>query len=282
MNVPWTFVRSWEIDEVKDSWKQEFNEYGFCFVVKCTNIASTSQLDWNVTAKPDGDCVYTLLITYEFSVTSESSNDNSICFMVEKDILEDESILASAKLSNCTNLKVLFRLRVLDTLAAQDLTVRTAYRNFELICEGKSFFVDVSYLSCLGGNLFPKWAEEAQKGVNRKVITDLSLSELQCLLDATAKCRQILVTRKNYDEFLQIAFRFGIEQALRMIENFLIDASWINPIPRLGDNVSSQLLSSGKAIEVLHRYLAENGETLEQVHPDVLLSLNFFPNYVLI
>lgn len=44
--------------------------------------------------------------------------------------------------------------------------------------------------------MFTEWNDDFRKGTTRKVVVDLTLAELQCLLDGTAKCRQILVTRQ--------------------------------------------------------------------------------------
>ncbi|VBB30089.1 unnamed protein product [Acanthocheilonema viteae] len=80
----------------------------------------------------------------------------------------------------------------------------------------------------------------------------------------------------NYDVLVSVSFRYNIGSVLRTVESFLMDAEWIHPIrrleyavcyklARLGDTISRKLVSSNTAIEKLHEYLAENGETLAQV-----------------
>lgn len=62
-------------------------------------------------------------------------------------------------------------------------------------CKGRVWFVDVTYLASLGGKLFMDWNELRSKGVKKYEVEGISTYELDCLIDATAKYRQIVVTR---------------------------------------------------------------------------------------
>lgn len=61
--------------------------------------------------------------------------------------------------------------------------------------DGRSWFVDTAYLMGLGGQVFSEWDEMKSKGVKRHVVVELAAYELECLIEATCKYRQILITR---------------------------------------------------------------------------------------
>ncbi|EJW73383.1 hypothetical protein WUBG_15712, partial [Wuchereria bancrofti] len=100
-------------------------------------------------------------------------------------------------------------------------------------CKGRSWFVDVTYLASIGGKLFTEWNEQRSKGIKKCWVEGISTYELDCLIDATAKYRQIVVTRMNYDVLVSVSFRYNISAVLRAVESFLMDAEWIHPIRRL-------------------------------------------------
>lgn len=283
MNTGWTIERAWAGIDLSAGWKASTSEYGFDCAVQCSRKGSEDE--WSVEVSPMEGCSYSMLVDFELSL-------DDIHFLVEKDLWETANVVLHEERPCGSVAKVCLRIRIVETLSAQDLHTESPYRSFQLLCEGHSLFVDVMYLSSIGGKLFVEWDEQSRKGISEVSVTELSFSELECLLDATAKYRQITVTRHNYSELVHIAFRYSIAQVLRAVESFLIDASWINPIrkleyaanfklARLGDVISRKLLTSGNSLQILHEYLAENGETLDQAHPDVLLSLNIHPTYII-
>ncbi|VDK23233.1 unnamed protein product [Anisakis simplex] len=85
--------------------------------------------------------------------------------------------------------------RVIDLYTIHDLSIPTGNRNFQLICESKSQYVDTRYLSSIGGSVFTEWNQMSCSGESKLEITDMTLTSFECLIDATCKYGNIVVTR---------------------------------------------------------------------------------------
>ncbi|MFH4977620.1 hypothetical protein AB6A40_004329 [Gnathostoma spinigerum] len=287
MNKRWTVERRWkDVDISGGVWEASTSEYGFKCSIKC--LSRKGMLESSLMVSQEENCVYSLLVDVLFSI-------NDIQHEVEQSLWDSDAevfTLVDEFDKKCLA-SVQFSFRVVEMLSPQNLTISTPYRTLKIKCEDLSFFVDPGYLASLGGMLFDRWKQLASKGETHVEITDMSRDELICLLDAICKYRQIIVHRKNYCDLLAIAAKYAISSVLRAVESFLIDVKWIHPIrkleyavvyrlARLGDAVVRSIVTSAQASDVLYDYLNLTGEPLEQMHPDVLTSLNIFPDHVII
>jgi hypothetical protein len=122
---------------------------------------------------------------------------------------------------------------------------------------------------------------------------DWTPEDLQCLMDALCTYRTPVITCRNYEFVLSVASQLKITKVLRAIERFLIDVRNIHPIRKLelaaefrlallGDAVLRSFRTPLDALNSLHEFLRENGETLDNVHPDVLLALDVHVDYIVV
>lgn len=120
-------------------------------------------------------------------------------------------------------------------------------------------------------------------------------TEMEIFLDAVCTHRKAVITNRNFDIVLRIAQEYGVDKVLRACEAYLIDTDAMHPIRKLeyaaefglgllGETVVRQLTDSKPmaALLALHDYLRLNNETVDQMHPDVLNSLNIFDGYVVL
>lgn len=120
-------------------------------------------------------------------------------------------------------------------------------------------------------------------------------TDMEAFLDALCTHRKPVITNRNFDVVLRLAQEFVVDKALRACEAYLIETDAVHPIRKLeyaaeyglgllGESVVRQLTDASPlaALHCLHEYLQMNDERLDQMHPDVLHSLNVFDKYVVL
>uniref|UniRef100_A0A915AUS3 Association with the SNF1 complex (ASC) domain-containing protein n=3 Tax=Parascaris univalens TaxID=6257 RepID=A0A915AUS3_PARUN len=290
MDETWDVSRRWEDLQLPNSSEGPV-EYSACgggilCTLKCE--VDEENENWAVILTPEEAFALgcALLVDLLFTL------DERPPLRVERELCETEREVLRVRRSFNKSATVSLCFRVVDLYTVHDLSMPSAHRSFQLICEGELMYVDTTYLASLGGSLFADWHQMKTRGESRTVVSELSLARLSCLIEATSKFGAIVVTANNYEMLLSIASMYKIGSILRKVESCLIEMKNIDPIRKLefaaiyqlaqlGDVVSRKLLSSGTAIHVLHQYLRRNNETLRDVHPDVLLSLNIHPGYII-
>jgi len=238
---------------------------------------------------------YALLVDYELELCTSSTSLHMV--KIERDLWRGpvETLhqlpIGSDRIPLC---HLRFRLKALQTLSAQDLRLETTHRNFAILSGNETFYVDVQYLSEWDGVLTDQLRETCASGRRRAVVQQLTSKQLWTLLDALCTFRQLVVTRRNFDDLLWICAEMKMNRVLRAVEAFLIDLKWMHPIrklelailsrcSRLGDAALRQLGNPLQALTALHQFLDETGSTsLNDIHPDLLVALNIYPDYVII
>ncbi|VDK48241.1 unnamed protein product [Gongylonema pulchrum] len=186
MDRAWTLERTWNGADLSNGWSCELCEYGYSCTIQCVKKQNCDT--WTLSVHPEEHCAYSLLVDVALSV-------GAFHFKVFRDLWYASSVVLQEETRSGSRVDVTFRLRIIETLSPQDLTGQTPYRDFEIQCQERTWFIDVTYLASLGGTLFPGWCEMRSKGIKTCEVNDMSTYELDCLIDATAKYRQIVVTR---------------------------------------------------------------------------------------
>uniref|UniRef100_A0A914WSM5 Uncharacterized protein n=1 Tax=Plectus sambesii TaxID=2011161 RepID=A0A914WSM5_9BILA len=309
--MAWTAEATWNDLSLQDGqWKSpsSLETHGYVIGVEAksgVDHSGNAQLTaFRVVAEPsESGRGYSLLVDYNLTISDDDLNE-LISMDVEKDLFSSIYASQSAsevmwsrsvptdRLDGCS---ATLRLRVVQMLSGsrENLSDESPYRDFALLNGNTAYFVDVNYLADLGGAQFAEWKDLRSKGHRRTVVMDWAPDDLRLLMDALCTYRSPVITCRNYDFILSVASRLKITKVLRAIERFLIDARHIHPIRKLelavefrlamlGDAILRSFRSPLDALDSLHDFLNQNGETLDNVHPDVLLALDVHLDYVIV
>jgi hypothetical protein len=118
----------------------------------------------------------------------------------------------------------------------------------------------------IGGSLFQGWYNRESVGETTIVATELSEEELDALLTACCAYSSIIISRRNFETLLPIAWKYKITAVLRAIEQYLLNSKGIHVISKLefaykckfamlASNVVRSLGNLQKRKEVLLSYL---------------------------
>jgi hypothetical protein len=212
--------------------------------------------------------------------------------IVERDKWREEEVLISLTLDDL-NFGIELALNVRDILAPQDLSVSTGFRNFKVLTSSREFFVNVTQLKELGGRMFKDWYTRECQGESSVVVQQMDANELAILLEACCAYSTPIVHRRNFRQILSLAEREKIVGLLRIIESFLIESESVHQIrklelaaeyrmSRLADSVLRSFPSKVSRLNGLFDYLSQNGESLEDVHMDVLEMLEIHSDHIVL
>ncbi|KAI6244208.1 hypothetical protein M3Y99_00093800 [Aphelenchoides fujianensis] len=127
-----------------------------------------------------------------------------------------------------------FRFEVHDVLAPSDLRTGGGFRKLP---HSRAYFVNTTELNNLGGSLFASWHRRELEGESAVAVTELHEDELDALLKACCAYSTVVITKRNFEVLLPIAWKFKIVGVLRAIERFLSNSkgdprdlqSWTSP-----------------------------------------------------
>ncbi|CAI4221527.1 unnamed protein product [Auanema sp. JU1783] len=180
---------------------------------------------------------------------------------------------------------------IIEFLPVTTITRETAYRDFQILCASDSYYVNPFQMSEIGGTIFSDWKEKYENDV-RRVVVQMDGADLQMLLEAALRHDSITIYRRNYRRLMGIAETYKIHSVMRAIETFLMNSEQ-HPIrlleyavelrmARLFDYAKRQLGAPHQIIDKLNEYLRQNGETMHDIHPKLLQSLNITHDYICI
>uniref|UniRef100_A0A1I7W708 NR LBD domain-containing protein n=1 Tax=Heterorhabditis bacteriophora TaxID=37862 RepID=A0A1I7W708_HETBA len=232
--------------------------------------------------EPVEDVTIAILVNFRLRVGEE-------ILAVERDLwMSSEQVFS---VSSIPKGRIVLEACMLEMLSVVDLTRKTAYRGFQVICESIVYYVDPNKLAELGGSLFVEWRLKQDQGEERTVV-HMDREDFTELLNATARFDTIVIHRRNFLRLCGIAEQYRILSILRAIESYLMTAQLSEMrkleyavelrMARLFDYALRELGPQPQAIAKIHRYLRDNGNTMNDLHKQLLSSLNITNEYVCI
>jgi len=229
---------------------------------------------------------YELLVDYRVTIGDSSK-------YIECDLWRQAEQLMSIE---CSSLKfpLAFSLDVREVLAPQDITASSNLRDFKVLCAGTSFYVSATRLhEDLGGTMFSEWNAKVRDGEKNAVVQVLEPTELAVLLKCCCGYSSPIIHRRNLHTIMGLAARFQISKLLRLVEAFLVESTFVHRIRKLEYAAEGHLAILAHAVlrsfksrierlDSLHEYMAMNGESLGDMHPDVLKMLDISPTTIVI
>ncbi|KAI3415784.1 UDP-N-acetylglucosamine transferase subunit [Globodera pallida] len=260
----------------------------FQLILTAEKIEDKHKAKISLFVKPQADAGgYELIVDYKLVVGTWSK-------LVQKDKWNVEETLLSMEHDSCYIDTLELCANIRETLASQDIKTANSFRSFNVLCSGRSFYLNTAHLNSLGGRMFKEWYERECQGEQNAVIQSIDADELEELLrTCCAYGPTPAIHRKNFRKVLEIADKEKITGLLRMVESFIIDFECIHPIQkleyaaeyrmsRLADTVLRSFPVQLDRLDLLFAYLAQNGETLADVHLDVLKMLQIYDSHIII
>ncbi|VDP05518.1 unnamed protein product [Soboliphyme baturini] len=160
----------------------------------------------------------------------------------------------------------------------------TDRRDFAILVDNLSFYVDLQYLSSLGPGYFQNLKLSSTRGINRAVLFSVSAEDFDVLLSAVHRYRKPVLTKRTFDIVVWLAHLLEMDKVLRCCEQYLMNLREMHPIRKLeyAMQYGFGILGMTILLETLHDYLILNNEEIFDMHPDVLKALQIFDSYVII
>uniref|UniRef100_A0A914HD06 UDP-N-acetylglucosamine transferase subunit ALG14 n=1 Tax=Globodera rostochiensis TaxID=31243 RepID=A0A914HD06_GLORO len=200
----------------------------FQLILTAEKIEEKHKAKISLFVKPQADAGgYELIVDYKLVVGTWSK-------LVQKDKWDVEETLLNMEHDSCFIDTLELCANIRETLASQDIKTANSFRSFNVLCSGRSFYLNTAHLNSLGGRMFKEWYERECQGEQNAVIQSIDPDELEELLrTCCAYGPTPVIHRKNFRKVLEIADKEKITGLLRMVESFIIDFECIHPIQKL-------------------------------------------------
>uniref|UniRef100_A0AC34GVW1 Uncharacterized protein n=1 Tax=Panagrolaimus sp. ES5 TaxID=591445 RepID=A0AC34GVW1_9BILA len=257
----------------------------------CFDISITAKkLDENkyviiLKVTPQEGSKYELIVDYLLMV-------NEKCFYRERDYWKKKEVLENVTTKE-SKIRICLGISVQQALIAENLTEKTSFRYYRILCAGTTFFINPTYLKKLECSLFTKWYNDEVTHESCTIIQELTENELALLLNACCGYSSIVIHSRNIYEVGEIAIQFRIVGIIRAIDAYIRSLKLMHPVRKLemalffrltqvADEIIRENKNSMSRLTLLHEYLKENEEDLCDMHPDVLKMLEIFDDHIVL
>uniref|UniRef100_A0A914QCP4 BTB domain-containing protein n=1 Tax=Panagrolaimus davidi TaxID=227884 RepID=A0A914QCP4_9BILA len=263
---------------------ETFDEY--CFDISI-NAKKLEENKYVIILKvtPQEGTNYELIVDYFLMI-------NEKCFTKERDYWKKKEVLENVIVSE-TKVRICFGVSVKQALIAENLTQKTSFRYYRILCAGTTFYINPTFLKKLECSLFTKWYNDEVTHESCTIVQELTEDELALLLNACCGYSSIVIHSRNIYEIGEIALQFRIVGVIRAIDAHVRSLKFMHPVRKLemalffrltqvADEIIREYKNSMERLNLLHEYLKENGEEMCDMHPDVLKMLDIYDDYIVL
>uniref|UniRef100_A0A914YKI4 Uncharacterized protein n=1 Tax=Panagrolaimus superbus TaxID=310955 RepID=A0A914YKI4_9BILA len=273
-----------DVDLDSDGIDETFDEYCFDITINAKKLDENKYVII-LKVSPQEGSKYELIVDYLLMI-------NQRCFSRERDYWKKKEVLESVIVTE-SKVRICFGICVQQALIAENLTEKTSFRYYRILCAGTTFFINPTYLKNLECELFTKWYNDEVTHESCTIIQELSENELEILLNACCGYSSIVIHSRNIYEVGEIAIQLRIVGVIRAIDAYIRSLKLMHPVRKLemalffrltqvADEIIRENKNSMSRLTLLHEYLDENDEDICDMHPDVLKMLEIFDDYIVL
>ncbi|KRY87764.1 N-terminal Xaa-Pro-Lys N-methyltransferase 1 [Trichinella pseudospiralis] len=246
-----------------------------------------------------------VLADYELTIISEKYPDDSRRLLAEYELMNDQYTLDK---SCCRKLvitghgqlplrfygTVQFHLRELLHVFRPDLTVETETHNFAFTNGSEQLYANIYFLKTLDSVYFSELFERYKRGVRRDVLLNVNFDQLLIFMTALCRYGKPVLDSYNFDLLLQVAYELKVNKMIQLAEIYLMKSKTIPLVRKIEFALQYNLMALLKrihhqltlqppmtALNALHKYLHDSGESLSHMHPTVLSVLGVEEDYII-
>ncbi|KRY32402.1 N-terminal Xaa-Pro-Lys N-methyltransferase 1, partial [Trichinella spiralis] len=245
-----------------------------------------------------------VLADYELTIISERYPNDNYRLVAEYELMNDQY---TPEKSSCRKLvisghgqppvrfhgTVQFRLRELLRVFRPDLTVETETHNFAFTNGSEQVYANIFFLNTLDSVYFSELFERYKRGVRRDVLLNINYDHLLIFMTALCRYGKPVLDSYNFDLLLQLASELKVNKVIQLAEMYLMKSKTVPLVRKIEFALQYNLMALLKrlhhqlslqppmtALNALHTYLHDSGESLDHMHPTVLSVLGVEEDYI--
>ncbi|KRX43533.1 N-terminal Xaa-Pro-Lys N-methyltransferase 1, partial [Trichinella murrelli] len=245
-----------------------------------------------------------VLADYELTIISERYPNDNYRLVAEYELMNDQY---TPEKSSCRKLvisghgqppvrfhgTVQFRLRELLRVFRPDLTVETETHNFAFTNGSEQVYANIFFLNTLDSVYFSELFERYKRGVRRDVLLNINYDHLLIFMTALCRYGKPVLDSYNFDLLLQLASELKVNKMIQLAEMYLMKSKTVPLVRKIEFALQYNLMELLKrlhhqlslqppmtALNALHTYLHDSGESLDHMHPTVLSLLGVEEDYI--
>ncbi|OUC49578.1 hypothetical protein D917_05256 [Trichinella nativa] len=245
-----------------------------------------------------------VLADYELTIISERYPNENYRLVAEYELMNDQY---TPEKSSCRKLvisghgqppvrfhgTVQFRLRELLRVFRPDLTVETETHNFAFTNGSEQVYANIFFLNTLDSVYFSELFERYKRGVRRDVLLNINYDHLLIFMTALCRYGKPVLDSYNFDLLLQLASELKVNKMIQLAEMYLMKSKTVPLVRKIEFALQYNLMALLKrlhhqlslqppmtALNALHTYLHDSGESLDHMHPTVLSLLGVEEDYI--